>query len=349
MESNKINIGIFFSVVLLFMFSIILPVTSAEKPNLHINLKEDFEFYPETKSDPEAQSESIYVEAEYSEDPIFGRSNKQYVNIGTWTANARDFIMNCSLKENSYFNIWYQIHQEGYGAEPRFSYEILYKNETSEYRFTKGVDGEDPDDDAIIEVIDFYTWDFANDIAPEDRFEITINYSGYEDCSIYFDNITYDSGLSIESDFLHFIGGQIKDDTVTLEVVDAFHSNWNEVMNFIMIKANDTFIKPQDVTRREGTITEIYGENVTSTIIECKIENSQSHNDVVVWIKYIDAKENENIGLMQSIEIGNEKDDNGNGVKKDNDEEFISGFEAMIVSIAIIISSQIIRNRKREI
>ena len=272
--------------------------SSAESGQLHTNVKAGDMLHPETKGDPDAAPESRYVQADYNEMyPGGPRSSKQWVTVGTWTSSSRE--VNFTIDGGVTFNVWYQIIDEGYSAGPEFRFTI--RADGLVLIETTGPEGPDPGDDSIIE----YT--VSDNVAPreiskDEELSLEIEYQAFEDCNIYFDNASYDSGFQSEVDFLQTFNMSARGSEVTLEVYDAFSSDWEEVKNYLELTVDGEAAGVEDITTEPGGTHTIYGEEITGTLITWTLEEPlNGSEEVEAWVKYTRADDGEDKGLKKTV------------------------------------------------
>jgi len=329
------TIAMFASAMALLAFTHLTTATASwESAPLHINLKEDDILHPETKGDPGAAAESRHVEADYDESPVpiigSDRKNKRWVEVGNWTSHAFSRACNFTMGRRAIFNIWYSIRDEGYGASP-------------EFRFTLGAGGTElvsaaePEDDDHGETIVEYTasGDFEPvDIGPGTEFSLKIEYKAWEDCDVYFDNLSHDSGFVAESDFLHLYDMTTSGGNVTLELHDAFGTNWEEGKNFLVLRVDGNLTAARTITTREGGKHDMNGTTVTGTIVNWDLgEDFAGGEDVCVWVKFTPAEVSENRGMEKNltVSIPSDGDDGSDGL--------LSGLEFAAAPGAIVFAA----------
>jgi len=269
--------------------------SSAESGQLHINLKEDDVLLPETKGDPDAGPQSMVVEALY-EESLFSRYNRDWVDVGTWTSSSR--VVDCEISGTIYFNVWFQIIDEGYSADPEFRYTLSENG--NQICLLVGV-GEDPENDDVIELMND-TAISQRTLEKDSTLELYIEYLGWEDCRFYYDNATYDAGFKLETDFLHLFDMEAGGEEVTLEVYDPFHSDWNEVKHYLELEVDGSAVKPRSVTTAAGEDHTVKGEKVTGTLITWKLDQELDGGEAVeAWVKYTRAEDGEDKGLKKTV------------------------------------------------
>ena len=268
--------------------------TQAAMAKLHVNLKASDKLQTETKA-PDAAGEQLWVQATFDEYPGT-RANKDWSDVGTWSSASREgaFKMGGAVT----FNVWFSIRDEGYDADP-------------EFRFTLNVDGTnlitstgaimtDPGDDRIMEYKVNGNFD-AVDVATSSAIDLKIEYRAWEDCDVYFDNASYDSGFFVGGDFLQVFSYGGSGDKITAEVYDAWGADWDKTAYHIDISVDGT------KESKPGFITKVGGkyDDIQSTLIQWTIMNDlEAGQNVSLWIKYSPADVGEDYGFEKGFEVG---------------------------------------------
>jgi len=268
----------------------------AEETILHLNMKRGRKLHPVTLGDPDALPRELVVEADYDEIPIIGtRYNKRWVTVGNWNAEEREipFIWDRGLG----FNLWYKINQEGYDAEPQFRLTFFTNNSSPGVE----ADGDDHDNDDIL-MIDLFG-NFLNEtIYENDTLRMRVQYSGYEDCTIYFDNATYDSGLSLNADFLRVFNMSARDREVSLEVYDAFGTDWEQIRNYSELSIDTEPPVIEGILISDGAPLDINGTLVNRTLITWKLGETLRGGELVEgWIKYTPIGRHDHSGIHRNV------------------------------------------------
>lgn len=255
--------------------------SSGEDTELHMNMKEDMSLLPEPREDPDAAAATIRVEADYFEDPVFQtRSSKDWVPVGTWRSQER--LFNISWTGDLTINLHYSIHQEGYNADPEF--DIGFGINGVQGGWVRAAEDNDDENVYVLVIHGGFNSDTINS---SDTLELEIQYSGYEDCSVYFDNITYDSGVALDSDFLRPQHIEAKDNMVEVQVCDAFDSHWDRVVDFWQISADGEPINASVVDVRDAGTVIINETEVPVTSVEWVTDELiDGGADVEVWMMY---------------------------------------------------------------
>ena len=258
-------ISIAFAAIFLLSFNAAAEEPEFENPDLQLkfNLKGEGDMLsPQTKLPGEAETTKT-VMAQY-DDFIGLRSNREAVDVGTWTSEPVEFGLSVSIKS---FDIWWE-DTEG-------------SDDTCEWTITIELNGEDVSEDVSGcqhdgDGIAKATHNLATDVELNtgDTLGINLVYEGWDDIKIYYDNVTYDTGLNVAGGHVLFFGATWVSSEVNVEFAEAWPVNWNTNLDgrFVMIMGADGYMadnKKADVTEgSEYTITLPNGTvDVTSTII----------------------------------------------------------------------------------
>jgi hypothetical protein len=292
---RRVSIFIVVAFAAIFVASI---NTIAEEPeyenpeiDLKFNLKEENDaLSPQNKLPGEIEATKT-VMAQY-DDYIGFRTNRQPVNVGTWTSDPAEFGLSVSINS---FDIWWE-DTEG-------------QDDTCEWTITIELNGGDVSEDISDcqhngDGVAKATHSLATtvELAAGDTLGINLVYEGWDDIKIYYDNVTYDTGLNINGNHNFFFGGIWKGTEISLEFAEAWPTNWNTNLDgrFIMLMGEEGYMadnKMAEVTEgEEYSITMSNGTaDITSTII--------------TWTEV----EGEEITLMMDYTTFNHMPSNGSG------------------------------------
>ena len=185
---------------------------------VHINLKQGYGLSPETEHNSDTEAQTQTVQADY-QDGLIGRTDRQWVDVGTWTSSGIDSAF--TLDSGQYkFNMWFQVADTDYQADPDWEFTLRHNEENlaSVQILNTAESNTEP-----IEV-----WATTNigspvDAASGDTFEIFIRYRAWEDCTIYYDNVTYDAGGVGSMDSVVILSA----DKSSAKFHDAWGINWD--------------------------------------------------------------------------------------------------------------------------
>jgi len=245
------------------------PEYEAPELELKFNLKEENDgLSPQNKlpGEPEATKQ---VNAQY-DNYIGFRTNRQPVNVGTWTSEPVEFDLSISINS---FDIWWE-DLEGGDDTCEWTIRILVNDqEVSEDISDCQHDGADDDGNPEAQK---GTHNLATtvEVVSGDTIGINLLYEGWDDIRIYYDNITYDTGLNIRGTHVLFFGGIWSGTTVSLELAEAWETNWDTNLDgdFIMLMGNDGYMADNSLAVvSTGNEYELQGNNSTTINVVSKI------------------------------------------------------------------------------
>ena len=256
--------------------------TEYENPDLQLkfNWKEEGDILsPQTKlpTDPEAQKT---VQAQYTNTAGLFKTDRQPVNVGTWTSEAVEFDISLSINS---FDIWWQTQENG--------------DDTCVWTITIEVNGADVSEDESDcqddgTELTKRTHNLATnvDLMSGDTLGINLVYEGWDDIKIYYDNATYDTGLNIVGKHNFFFAPSWSGTTVTIEFAEAWPVNWDTNLDagYIMLMGDEMYMADNSkASISEGSEYTIQMTNgsaeVTSTIITW---NEVSGNGIRLLMDY---------------------------------------------------------------
>ena len=244
---------------------------SAEEPDyqnpdlqLKFNWKEEGDgLSPQTKlpTDPEATKT---VQAQYTS-YLSIRTDRQPVNVGTWTSEAVEFDISMSINS---FDIWWQDQEDG---DDTCTWTISI--EVNGGQVTE--DESDCQDDGSELTKRTHNLATNVDLVAGDTIGINLVYEGWNDIKIYYDNSTYDTGLNIAGKHNFFFPPTWSGSTVTIEFAEAWPVDWETNLDggYIMLMGDDMYMadnsKASVSEGNEYTIQMANGSaEVTSLIIK---------------------------------------------------------------------------------
>ena len=260
------------TVIMFFAFILMSMNAQAEEPEyenpelvVKFNLKEDKEtLTPQNKMPDEPEAKSL-GRAQYDQYPLF-RNNREPTNVGTWTSEPVEFDMTINI-ENT--DIWWQGKDPDYEADCEWTFYIK-QNDQQISENTVGCSSNG--DDLVKETYNVGT---TLELVAGDTFALELWYEGWEDVDIYHDNVTYDTGLNVKGKHVIFFGAEWKGSSVSLELSEAWPTNWDTNLRagFIMLMGDDGYMADNGkADTREGTEYSIKFTNgsvdVQSIIIE---------------------------------------------------------------------------------
>ena len=302
-----------------------------EGANLHVNMKESNGLSSETKSDANDTGATQHVFADY-DDFGAGRVNPRWVDVGIWSSASRDSDISLT-KATMEFNLWYSIAGETTEAHCTFRFILILDGE--EIVYVEGMD-ESPEANQIVEYWTLQTPNMSYTIPAASTLELKIRYKAFEDCDIYFDSTSHDSGFWMESDFCKIFGAEATQSQVTLEVYDAWGADWEEVIHFIEIEVGGS--EPEgEYSITEGKTRKYNDTEYKTTIITWKLGFKAAKGDVVdINIVYNQA-DNKGSGLSIYFEVGM-----AGGTLADGDDDDSGGGIIIFAVVGVVVAGAVV-------
>ena len=243
------------------------PTFEAPELELKFNLKEENDgLSPQNKLPGEPEATKT-VMAQY-DDYVGFRTNREPVNVGTWTSEPVEFDLSISINS---FDVWWE-DTEGSDDSCEWTIKILVNDQ----EVSEDVSGCTHDGAEIAKG----THNLATtvDVVSGDTIGVNLVYEGWDDIKIYFDNLTYDTGLNIRGTHVLFFGSSWSGTNVNLEFAEAWETNWDTNLDgdFIMLMGEEGYMADNSLAVvSSGNEYELKGNNstvinVVSTIIEWK-------------------------------------------------------------------------------
>jgi len=239
------------------------PVYENPELELKFNLKEENDgLSPQNKLPGEVEATKT-VMAQY-DDYVGFRTNRQPVDVGTWTSDPVEFDLSISIKS---FDIWWEDTE---GSDDSCEWTITIK--VNDQDISEDTSGCKHDGGEIAKA----THELATsaDLVAGDTLGIKLVYEGWDDIKIYYDNVTYDTGLNIAGGHNFFFTPSWSGTTVSIEFAEAWPVNWDTNLDggYIMLMGDEMYMadnsKANVVEGNEYTIQMANGSaDITSTII----------------------------------------------------------------------------------
>ncbi len=205
------------------------------EPELAIsfNMKDDdLTLSPQNKLPDEPETVKR-VNAQYDE--IFTiRRDQQPVNVGEWASDSVKYSREILIEEA---NIWWQEIDEGYGnGNCEWVFYIKLNDETVQE--SSHDCGQRSDEEPYRSS---YSLGTNLTLEENDVFSVEITYEGTEDVDVYYDNVTYDTGYSVDSKPLSFYSASGSGSTVAIEFTEAWPVDWTNNLkgDYVMLMGAD--------------------------------------------------------------------------------------------------------------
>ena len=232
----------------------------APELSLHFNMKEDDSLSPQYKLPDEVEARKN-VQADIEYDTPIGKIGRNPVRVGEWIAGEVAYAQSVTV---STANIWYE-EEDGSGNDCEWTFNIKV-NDQSVSEQTGDCQEDHP---AVGE--ETYNLNVELELVAGDVFSIELTYEGWEDITIYYDNITYDTGYSATSNPLAFFNGQASGSSVAIEFTEAWPVDWKTNLKggYVMLMGMEGYMADNNQAAvSEGAEHEMAnGTVVTGTVI----------------------------------------------------------------------------------
>ena len=249
------------SMVVIIFLLISIPGTNAGNEDggfkkVHFNMKAEDGLSPQYLSIDDTEAENKTVAAKYDQYPGT-RANREWVDVGNWTSD--EFQHNFTLNSGPFvFNVWFLIEDGDYSADPDWEF-YLYHNDNE--IATATVIGSENSKEHPIELIETANIDSQVSIKVGDTLRISIRYKAWEDCYLYFGNLTFDSGGAGELNTVKIVASSGM--VVSVVFYDLLGIDWKvngnafcsaEVSEIKYYGNDTTTIEPAGFTFQEGEL-----------------------------------------------------------------------------------------------
>ena len=240
-----------------------------ENPELQLkfNFKEEGDMLsPQTKLPSEAEAtKSVQADVEY-DITLVGKVGRNPVNVGTWTSDPVEFDLSISINS---FDIWWEDTEEENGDD---SCEWTISIEHNGASVSE--DTSDCQHGGVDVAKGTHNLATSIDLLAGDTLGINLQFEGWDDIKIYYDNVTYDTGLNVQGSHLFFFGAMWKSSEVSVEFAEAWPVNWDTNLDggYVMLMGDEGYMadnsKAEVTEGNEYSISMSNGTaDVTSSII----------------------------------------------------------------------------------
>ena len=244
---------------------------------LHFNMKEDNSLSPQSKLPDEVATEkNVQADVDWDIGGILIGRNP--VHVGEWVSDEVAYEQNFTLNTAS---IWYEEEDGGNDCEWTFDVKV---NDQSVSEQTVECQEDHPE---VGE--ETYSLNVELLLVAGDIFSVDLTYEGWEDITIYHDNVTYDTGYDATSTPLTFFDVRMSSGTVAIEFTEAWPVDWNTNLKggYVMLMGAEMWMADNDQaavsdgaehTMANGTVatgTVITWEQVTGKELNVKLHYTQ--------------------------------------------------------------------------
>ena len=268
MRRVSVFIAVAFAAIFIASINTIAEEPDYESPeiDLKFNLKEENEaLSPQNKLPGEPEATKTIIAQ--SDDWIVIESGRETVAVGTWTSEPVEFDISISITS---FDIWWESMESDNNDDCYWTIAIQHNeqevsNDESDCTHGGGEVAKGT-----------HSLSTSIDLVAGDTIGIDLSLTSWEDVKIYFDNVTYDSGLGITGSHLYLFNGIWKGSMVSIEFAEAWPVDWETNLDgkYVMVMGDDGYMANNDMASvRDGNEYSFQGNNsttidVTSTVIE---------------------------------------------------------------------------------
>ena len=268
MRRGSIFITVAFAAIFVASINAIAEEPEYESPeiDLKFNLKEENDaLSPQNKLPGEPEATKTIMGQ--SDDWIFFESGRETVAVGTWTSEPVEFDISISITS---FDIWWESMESSSNDDCYWTIAIQHNeqevsNDESDCTHGGGEVAKGT-----------HSLSTSIDLVAGDTIGIDLSLTSWEDVKIYFDNVTYDTGLGITGSHLYLFNGIWKGSMVSIEFAEAWPTDWETNLDgrYVMVMGDDGYMADNDMASvRGGNEYSFQGNNsttidVTSTVIE---------------------------------------------------------------------------------
>jgi hypothetical protein len=337
------------------MTIVIIPNTEAETPltggqeHIHLNMKEMDGLSPETWGDNTREAIKENPPRSWEDDPtgFFGRT-REWKDVGTWTATNGN-VFDIGLGGPVKFNIWWREVDGANGQDDEY-------DATVQYRFRLNIDGQDSayySDESTGETHECAQnkpceWNgevgkINISSAPKGTiFEVEIEYWAFSDIEIYYDNVSFNSGVAFGADAIKFGQSGINGQAVSFDFVQAWDTNAKEAVDGNTIRLivdgvglNSSLQKSGYPIVEDGLDYDLNGTTITSTKITWYVDDEYAKLDQSVISFSLTRRSCDSAPPIDFNTVDILKQSSGSS----SDDEGLPGFNFILVIFALLCVS----------
>ena len=333
----------------LLMTLFIIPDTEAEttltggQEHIHLNMKEMDDLSPETWGDNNREAIKENPPRSWEDDPtgFLGRT-REWKDVGTWTT-ANGNVFDIGLGGPVKFNLWWRETDQGQDDE---------YDASVQYRFRLNIDGQDAA---------FYTDEGggSHECAQSEPcewkgqvgninissatkgaiFDIEIEYWAFSDIEIYYDNVSFNSGVAFGADAIKFGQSGINGQAVSFDFIQAWDTDAREAVNGDYIRLivdgiglNSSLQKDGYPIIEDGLDYALNGTTITSTKITWYIDDGYAKLDRSIISFSLTKRSSSGAPPIEFNTVDILKQSSGNS----SDDEGLPGLNFILVIFALL-------------
>ena len=324
--------------------------------HIHLNMKEANDLSPETWGDSTKEAIKENPPRSWtSTTPFDSTRTREWKDVGTWTATD-GVNFDIGLGGPVKFNLWWRETDQGqddsYDAQVQYRFRLNIDGQDAAYYSDEGGGSHECAESEPCE----WTGDVGNlNITSAEKgatFDIEIEYWAFSDIEIYYDNVTFDSGVAFSSNAIKFGKSKIDGRTVGFDFVQAWDTKVEEAVsgNYISLilsggeELNNLEQKSGYPKVEDGYGYDFNGTDVMSTMVTWYVDDEYAKLDQVSFSFSLLNKESTQAPPI-IVKVG-DLPSSGSGSSEDDSLELpVPGFEILASMLAIIV----IALRRREL
>ena len=323
--------------------------------HIHLNMKEANDLSPETWGDntKEAIKENPPRSWENFISGEVGRT-REWKDVGTWTTTD-GVNFDIGLGGPVKFNLWWRETDEGqddsYDAQVQYRFRLNIDGQDAAFYTDEGGGSHECAESEPCE----WTGEVGNiNITSAEKgatFDIEIEYWAFSDIEIYYDNVTFDSGVAFSSNAIKFGKSKIDGRTVGFDFVQAWDTKVEEAVegNYIslLLPGGEELNNLEQSTGypkvEDGYSYDFNGTEIMSTMVTWYVDDEYAKLDQVSFsFSLLDKDSTQAPPIVVNIADIPMLGSGGSG----EDDALLPGFEIILSIIAITFVARRLRTKR---
>ena len=332
----------------LLMALFIIPNTEAEmaliggREHIHLNMKEASDLSPETWGDNTREAIKDNPPRSYSSGILDTTRTREWKDVGTWTTTNSN-VFDIGLGGPVKFNLWWRETDQGQDD----SYDAQVQ-----YRFRLNIDGQEAayytdEGDGSHECAQPEPCEWNGEVgkinissAPKGTvFDIEIEYWAFSDIEIYYDNVSFNSGVAFGADAIKFGQSGINGRAVSFDFVQAWDTDAKEAVNGDYIRLiiggvglNSSLQESGYPIIEDGLDYDLNGTTITSTKVTWYVDDEYAKLDQSVISFSLTRRSCDTAPPIDFNTVDILKQSSGSS----SDDEGLPGFNFILVIFALL-------------
>ena len=242
---------------------------------VHLNLKTKPNFSPETEATQEAIEEK--PPKSYTSELLDLGRTREWKTIGTWEANGVQY--DTTYEGSAKFNIWWvqDPNDNEYTADVQYRWTLMVDGQEMAYYEDETEHNCEQARGNPCEWTGSTGFNTTEPLVAGQVLSVEIEYWAFADIYIYYDNSTFDSGVSFDADAVYFGAGAYNSNDVSFDVVEAWATNLDKAVDgyFVYMIVNSVTQANDEVTIGSGA--------------EYDVGNSKATGQKITWPIGVDS------------------------------------------------------------